>query len=112
MRSLSEADKLIENGFLKPTRDLYYKTFYGCNFYCIVMSSVSVRSIYFQPRLIFEGKARSLPLKSSHIMGSTLASSSPKIILPTLYDSTVMVGSWPCPKILDEAGSKWIEQTL
>jgi hypothetical protein len=32
MRSLSEADKLIENFFLKPTRDLYYKTFYGCNF--------------------------------------------------------------------------------
>jgi hypothetical protein len=27
MRSLSEADKLIENGFLKPTRDLYYKLY-------------------------------------------------------------------------------------
>ncbi len=50
---------------------------------------------HFYPTLTFAGKA------GAYQSGASL-----------LQDSTVMVGSKPCPQILDESGGKWKWQTL
>jgi hypothetical protein len=67
---------------------LYYKTFYGCNCGCIIIS----QSIcHFHPSQIFVGKARSLPLEWCLVRGYTMENSRRTTSI-YFYPSLILVG--------------------
>ncbi len=73
---------------------LYYKTFYGSNCCCIIISQSVCHFL-------------SLPLQSNiSRQGSIMPEQSP------ILESALIVGSWSCPQIIGQGGSDRKSQTL